>query len=399
MEYQRDLRKRGMIKEVAENMEANLVKENDRKQSSHENCGVSTNSDFFSIAKIEMQDNIVEVNKSQTSFAGTLERGKDGARIFSEDRSWIKKKTKFRKRMEQQQLDSSKNSGQSQTDKLPEEVGLTNTDQINTISTLTLSDEGNSEENSDLFDANETNDVSLAIVKTPVSQLRKKLLVLDLNGLLVDIVYRPPKNYTADANIAGRAIFKRSFCDDFLRFCSERFEVGIWSSRKMETLERFIDFLMGDMKHKLLFCWDSSYCTATRFITPGHRYKPLVFKELRKIWGKHDLDLPWEKGYYNESNTLLIDDSPYKALLNPSHTAIFPHSFKFGMNDNSLGAGGDLRVYLERLASAENVQNFIEQNPFGQIAITERSHDWGFYSQVINTYVHSELQNNVGLPA
>ena len=63
------------------------------------------------------------------------------------------------------------------------------------------------------------------------------------------------------------------------------------------------------------------------------------------------------------------------------------------------GAGGDLKVYLERLASAENVQNFIEQNPFGQVAITERSQDWGFYSRVINTYVHSEPQNNVGLPA
>ncbi|XWS44411.1 hypothetical protein CRYUN_Cryun15aG0043100 [Craigia yunnanensis] len=387
-----------MINEAAENMEGDLVKANDRKRPSHEYCGVLTNSDSFSIAKIEMQDNLVEVNKPQTSFVGTLETGSDAAQFFSEVRSASKKKTEFRKRMKQQQLDSSENSGQSQTGKLPEEVGLTNTDQMNTIST-TPSEEGSSEENNDSFAANEINDVSLSIIKPPVSQLRNKLLVLDLNGLLADIVYPPPKNYTADAYIAGRAIFKRPFCDDFLRFCCERFEVGIWSSRNMKNVERFIDFLMGDMKRKLLFCWDSSYCTATQFNTPGYKYKPLVFKELRKIWGKHDPDHPWEKGYYNESNTLLIDDSPYKALLNPPHTAIFPHSFKFDRIDNSLGAGGDLKVYLERLASAENVQNFIEQNPFGQIPITERSHDWGFYSQVINTCVHSELQNNVGLPA
>ncbi|XWS32974.1 hypothetical protein CRYUN_Cryun22dG0037300 [Craigia yunnanensis] len=243
---------------------------------------------------------------------GTLETGKDAAQIFSEVRSATKKKTK---RMEQQQPDSSEDSGQSQTDKLPEEA------------------------------------------------------------------------------------FKRPFCDDFLRFCCERFKVGIWSSRNRKNVERFIDFLVGDMKCKLLFCWDSSYCTVTQFNTPGYKYKPMVFKELRKIWGKHDLDLPWEKGYYNESNTLLIDDSPYKALLNPPHTAIFPHSFKFDRGDNSLGAGGDLKVYLERLASAENVQNFIEQNPFCQLPITERSHEWGFYSQVINTCVHSELQNNAGFPA
>ncbi|XVF16767.1 hypothetical protein REPUB_Repub10bG0060600 [Reevesia pubescens] len=326
-----------MIKEVIESMEAGLAKTNDRKRSSWENCGVSTNSDSFSMARIEMQDNIFEANESQTSVMGTLETGKDAARIFSEVRSSRKKKTKFRKRTEQQQLDSSENSDQSQTDNLPEEVGIANTDQMSTISTLTLSDEGSSGEKSDLLNGNITNDVSLAIIKTPVSQLGKKLLVLDLNGLLADIVYPPPKDYTADAHIAGRAIFKRPFCDDFLRFCFGKFEVGIWSSRNRKNVERFIDFLMGDMKRKLLFCWP--------------------------------------------------------------HTAIFPHSFKFGMNDNSLGAGGDLRVYLERLASAENLQNFLEQNQFGQIAITEGSNDWDFYSQFINTGIPTELQSNVGLPA
>ncbi|KAB2011288.1 hypothetical protein ES319_D09G009100v1 [Gossypium barbadense] len=377
-------------------MEADLVKENDRKRSLHENHGFSTNSDSFSIANIEMQGSFVELNESQASFVGTFETGKDAAQIFSETRSAIRKKTKFRKRMEQ--LDSSDCSDQSQIDKHPEEVGLTNTDQTNTVSGPTLSDEGNSEEKIDSFDANETSDVSLAIVIPPVSQSRKKLLVLDLNGLLADIVYNPSIDCTPDALVAGRAVFKRPYCDDFLKFCCERFEVGIWSSRNRKNVERFIDFLMGDMKQKLLFCWDSSYCTTTQFNTLGHKYKPLVFKDLRKLWEKHDPGLPWEKGYYNESNTLLIDDSPYKALLNPPHTAIFPHSFKFDMKDNSLGDGGDLKVYLERLASADNVQNFVEQNPLGQIAITERSQDWGFYSQVIDTCLQSELQNDVGLP-
>ncbi|MBA0714714.1 hypothetical protein Golax_013673, partial [Gossypium laxum] len=282
--------------------------------------------------------------------------------------------------MEKQQPGSSDVGGKCQTDKLSEEIVLAKSGLVNGISTLTLLDERNSEETGDSIYANETNDVSLTIVKTPVSQLRKKLLVLDVNGLLADIIYRPPKNYKADAHIAGRAIFKRSFCDDFLRFCFEKFEVGIWSSRNRRNLERVVGFLMGDMKQKLLFCRDSSHCTTTRFKTPGHRYKPLVFKELRKLWRKSDPNLPWEKGYYNESNTLLIDDSPYKALLNPLDTAIFPHPFKFDMDDDSFGVGGELRVYLERLALAENVQKFVELNPFGQIAITERSHDWGFYS-------------------
>lgn len=62
---------------------------------------------------------------------------------------------------------------------------------------------------------------------------------------------------------------------------------------------------------------DQSHCTVTQFKTLENKHKPVVFKELRRIWENEDRDLPLEKGVYNESNTLLLDDSPYKALLNP----------------------------------------------------------------------------------
>lgn len=62
---------------------------------------------------------------------------------------------------------------------------------------------------------------------------------------------------------------------------------------------------------------DQSHCTATGFNTLENRSKPLVFKELRKLWEKLEPDLPFERGYYDETNTLLLDDTPYKALRNP----------------------------------------------------------------------------------
>ncbi|GAB4828666.1 hypothetical protein Ancab_018332 [Ancistrocladus abbreviatus] len=220
--------------------------------------------------------------------------------------------------------------------------------------------------------------------KPPVHHSRKKLLVLDVNGLLADIVYPPPKGYQADTKIAGRAIFKRPSCSDFLNFCFEQFDVGVWSSRSKRIVDRVVHYLMGDMKQKLIFCWDLSHCTKSNFRTLENRHKALVFKELRKIWEKYDPDLPWENGDYNESNTLLLDDSPYKALLNPPHTAIFPYSYDFkDQTDNSIGPGGNIRAYLEELAMAENVQEYIKKHPFGQSAITERSLSWSFYNKVI----------------
>lgn len=47
------------------------------------------------------------------------------------------------------------------------------------------------------------------------------------------------------------------------------------------------------------------------------------------------------------------------------------------------GPGGDLRVYLEGLALAEDVQEYVEQNPFGQKPIIKSDPSWSFYAEVI----------------
>ncbi|XP_013697829.2 uncharacterized protein BNAC09G02140D [Brassica napus] len=220
---------------------------------------------------------------------------------------------------------------------------------------------------------------------------RKKLLVLDLNGLLADIV-SPLADCKADINIGRRAIFKRPFCEEFLKFCFDKFEVGIWSSRKKNNVDRITEFLLGDMKRRLLFCWDMSYCATTTLGSLENRHKYVVFKDLNQLWEKHDPRLPWQKGDYNESNTVLLDDSPYKALLNPPYTAIFPQSYSHqNKSDTSLGNGGDLRLHLEKLVEAENVQDFIKKNPFGQEAITEASETWEFYREATRMHTHIRI--------
>lgn len=47
------------------------------------------------------------------------------------------------------------------------------------------------------------------------------------------------------------------------------------------------------------------------------------------------------------------------------------------------GPNGNIRAYLEEVAMADNIQEYIEQNPFGQSAINERSLSWQFYDKVI----------------
>lgn len=47
------------------------------------------------------------------------------------------------------------------------------------------------------------------------------------------------------------------------------------------------------------------------------------------------------------------------------------------------GPKGDLRNYLEKLAASDNVQKFIQQNPFGQQPISYNNESWKFYLKVI----------------
>ncbi|KAJ6370109.1 hypothetical protein OIU76_028390 [Salix suchowensis] len=210
-----------------------------------------------------------------------------------------------------------------------------------------------------------------------IRRVTKKLLILDVNGLLADIVSNVSVGYQANLVVSGKSVFKRPFCDDFLRFCFQKFDVGVWTSRTKRNMNPLIDFLFGDSRHKLLFCWDQSHCTDTGFTTVENTSKPMFLKELKKIWEYLESTPHLNKGEYDESNTLLLDDSPYKALCNPVHTAIFPQSYRYRDGaDSSLGPDDDLQLYLERLAEAENIQEYISQHPFGQRAIMESDPSW-----------------------
>ncbi|XP_058723104.1 uncharacterized protein LOC131594926 [Vicia villosa] len=233
-----------------------------------------------------------------------------------------------------------------------------------------------------------------SVDKTIIRNSEKKLLILDVNGLLADCVSDVPNGYyqpEPDFWVRRRKVYKRPYCDDFIKFCFDRFHVGVWSSRTKSNVDDVIRLLLGKSASELLFCWNQSHCTTTKFSTVENRDKPLVLKELRKLWEKLEPGLPWEKGVFHESNTLLLDDSPYKALVNPKHTAIFPYSYRYHYTkDSGLGPKGDLRGYLERLSKADNVQEFVSANSFGQRPIREANPSWGYYLKVIESVKCSE---------
>ncbi|KAF9609450.1 hypothetical protein IFM89_016250 [Coptis chinensis] len=81
----------------------------------------------------------------------------------------------------------------------------------------------------------------MVIHRPPMSKTNRILLILDLNGVLVHANKLDlPLGFKADTFISRKAIIRRPFCDDFLKFCFERFYVGVWSSRKKLNLVRLL---------------------------------------------------------------------------------------------------------------------------------------------------------------
>ncbi|EOY08958.1 Uncharacterized protein TCM_024255 [Theobroma cacao] len=54
------------------------------------------------------------------------------------------------------------------------------------------------------------------------------------------------------------------------------------------------------------------------------------------------------------------------------------------MNDNQLGVGSNLRVFLDRLAKVDDEQKFVRKNPFGQGPLTKQSESWTYYHNIVS---------------
>ncbi|XP_019099757.1 PREDICTED: uncharacterized protein LOC104784220 [Camelina sativa] len=203
---------------------------------------------------------------------------------------------------------------------------------------------------------------------------KKKLLVLSLSGLLLLRVHKKDmrkktKNRSPDASCGPNLVYKRPYAEEFIKFCLERFDVGIWSSACENNVDMVLSIVLEDLEDKLLFVWVR---VDLLIIWPK---KPMFFNDLSKVFQCFS--------DFSASNTIFIDDEPYKALLNPDNTGLFPVSYDASnKNDNLLDPEGEFCSYLDGLAKSSDVQAYIKEHSFGQPKIDSSHPDWSFYRNV-----------------
>ena len=207
----------------------------------------------------------------------------------------------------------------------------------------------------------------------------KHLLVVDLNGLLVDRRMTPfvepdGTKRAPDATFGKFFVYNRPHARAFVEWAFEHFTVGVWSSAQPHNARTLVSHIWGEHRDKLAFVWGQDKCTHVGAADPKKpRSKPILLKDLQKLWASPSF------ARFGPRNTLLLDDSPYKAAMNPDHCAIHPKAYAVGdvsasardakplsdPADDALGPRGALRAYLARLATeADFVDAFVAATPW-----------------------------------
>lgn len=173
-------------------------------------------------------------------------------------------------------------------------------------------------------------------------------VVLDLNGILCVCEdwksNRSTKQYsnssmphsaTIGAIVGMKAVYVRPNCLNFLAELGKIARISVWSSMKSSNIQGVVNYLFPkEMLPGLVLGQDS--CTTIRFrdssgrlttfMVPG-THKELFLKNLDTLFSGY-------KGIFNSENTIIVDDSPLKHIMNDSKNVLLPNSWSNDGNGN-----------------------------------------------------------------
>ena len=196
------------------------------------------------------------------------------------------------------------------------------------------------------------------------AQRSPHLLVLDINGLLIDrtlsvLLDNDGKPMEPSARTGSFCIYDRPGMRPFVAMLLSRFTVGVWSSARQHNLAGLVSHIFGDAASQLTFVWGQERCS---YAGKSVRNKPLFLKELFRLWAEEQF------AGFAPNNTLLLDDDVYKAARNPAHTAIHPTKYSHASNstDTELQPDGALWAFLFQLSNEESVPAYVQQTNYGE---------------------------------
>ncbi|ORY48467.1 hypothetical protein BCR33DRAFT_763631, partial [Rhizoclosmatium globosum] len=227
------------------------------------------------------------------------------------------------------------------------------------------------------------------------SPKRKLLIVLDLNGTLIDRLSKGPERVLANRNplcpkepdttLNRNKVFLRPYLDVFLQFLLDNFHVSAWTSATPKNSGPLVDFIFepfGGAK-PLEFVWDREKCIIEP--TPEKEYNSV--KDLTKIWldNSEGEDAANPKGLWNEHNTILVDDSACKSCRTPLNHLLVP---TFSVGDTKLTRNCDEDTCL--LSTVSYLKAMLEAHAFAE----SKNCEWSVQTYMKETPLYIESGND-----
>ena len=197
------------------------------------------------------------------------------------------------------------------------------------------------------------------------------LLILDLNGTLVDRGHK------------GSIKAVRPCVQEFIQYCITNHRVMIWSSAHYGNVQKVCkEIFSKDEKDEFLAIWgrDTLGLSEKQY---GSRIQ--VYKRLETVWNDSRVQAghpnAGEGGKWDQTNTILIDDSANKAASHPyNHLAIsefFKETLEVEREQNVLLV---VCEFLDEIRKYEDVSTFISKAPFSLTGGNWRITDNGLFT-------------------
>jgi hypothetical protein len=177
---------------------------------------------------------------------------------------------------------------------------------------------------------------------------KRLLVIIDLNGTLLH-------------RTNGRAAFEpRKNLHKFIEYVLKHHTLMIWSSSIPTNVAAMVgNFLSASQKKQLLTIWARD---TLRLSDKQYVQKVQVYKQLSWVWESELAIQQIGSGVvWDQTNTVLIDDSELKAAAEPHNLVKIPE-FKGGEEESDVL--GQVLGYLQWLSIEPNVSNAIRNQPF-----------------------------------
>ncbi|KAF5631433.1 hypothetical protein F52700_6836 [Fusarium sp. NRRL 52700] len=185
-------------------------------------------------------------------------------------------------------------------------------------------------------------------------QPRRILIIMDLNGTLL---YRPNKRRPSD-------FVERPHAKTFMKYCLDAFHVAIWSSARPENVNKMVQQLLTpEERERVLVVWGRDSFGLSE---DDYNAKVQVYKRLTTVWTHPRVraahPLAHKGGLWDQSNTILVDDSLEKGRSEPFNTLTLPEFS--GLSTEMPNVLPQVHDYLNELAYQADISRFVRQSPF-----------------------------------